>query len=93
MNKQEAKQLVLEELARWRQKPYAELSSHIGESHHIDVTGASGCRYQLEIEIFWDATPGENIHVLGAIDDGGWSAFSPLTDSFIVSKTGQFIGE
>jgi hypothetical protein len=29
---------------------------------------------------------------MGGIDDGGWSAFAPLTESFILSPTG-FIGE
>jgi hypothetical protein len=29
----------------------------------------------------------------GSIDDGGWRAFSPLTESFILAKTGTFVGE
>jgi hypothetical protein len=30
---------------------------------------------------------------MGSIDDGGLSAFSPLTDDFIITPDGGFIGE
>jgi hypothetical protein len=31
--------------------------------------------------------------VLASIDDGGWSAFIPLTDDFIIAPDGSFVGE
>jgi lipoic acid synthetase len=55
------------------------------------VTGGSGTVYQVELFAFWDggrkARDG-NLLVVVAVDDGGWSAFSPLTDDFIIAPTG-----
>jgi hypothetical protein len=28
-----------------------------------------------------------------SIDDGGWRAFVPLTDAFIMASNGSFVGE
>jgi hypothetical protein len=30
---------------------------------------------------------------MGAIDDGGFRVFFPLTDDFIITRDGKFIGE
>ena len=53
----------------------------------------SGKQYQVEIEFFWDGKPDKNIRVMGAIDDGGLRAMMPLTESFILSPDGTFVGE
>ena len=37
--------------------------------------------------------PGGNVRVIGSIDDGGWRAFVPLSDSFIKAADGRFVGE
>lgn len=93
MNKREAKQLLANELAKWRHKSHAELASHIGRSHDTEVQNSSRKPYYLEIQVFWDDRPGDNIRVLGSIDDGGWRAIVPLTDDFILSPDGSFVGE
>jgi hypothetical protein len=93
MNKLEARQLLKEELAKWRQKSHAELAGLMGQSHHAEVRSSSGRLYQVEIEVFWDDKPDDNIRVSGSIDDGGWRAFVPLTDSFILSPNGTFVDE
>jgi hypothetical protein len=41
--------------------------------------------------VFWDAKPGENLHLIGSIDDGGWRAFLPLTESLIMKPDGTLI--
>lgn len=46
--------------------------------------GASGAVYQFEIQVFWDDKPGGNVRVMGSIDDGGWRAFVPLCEDFIM---------
>ena len=65
----------------------------MGVSRHIDRTGRSGAQYQLEVEVMWDYKPDDDIRVMGSIDDGGWRAFSPLVEWFILSRTGEFVGE
>ena len=93
MDRDEARELLKDELAKWRTRPYASLAAMIGESVHSELTGPSGESYQVEIEDMWEYKPQGRILVLGAIDDGKWLAFAPLTDSFIVSPAGEFVGE
>ncbi len=52
-----------------------------------------GAEYQIEVEVFWDGQQGGDIRVLGSIDDGGWSAFRPLCEDFIIAPSGKFVGE
>ena len=83
MNTQEARHLLAEELAAYEEKNYAELVSLIDEEFHFARQGPSGAQYQIEILIMWDSTPNGAIRILGSIDDGGWRAFVPLTDSIL----------
>jgi hypothetical protein len=57
------------------------------------VTAASGVRYQIELQAFRDDKRAKNLRVIGAIDDGGWSSYLPLTDNFIVAPDGSFVGK
>jgi hypothetical protein len=52
----------------------------------VEVTGCSGTAFQIEIQILWDGKPNGDVRVLGAIDDGGWRAFLPLTSDLIVKQ-------
>ena len=93
MNNVVATKLLLRELERFRAETYAELVSRIGlDRIGIDVVD-DGVEYQIKIHFFWDDRPGGDIRVMGAIDDGGWRAFMPLTQSFIKSPDGSFVGE
>lgn len=83
MNSEQAKQMLNEELEKYRQQTFAELANRIGENEANEKTSASGARYQIEINIFWENQPNGNILVIGSIDDGGWRAFAPLTMSFL----------
>ena len=80
-------------LTSWRQRSHSELASLIGSQACIELVGPSGATYQVEVEALWDARPGGNIRVLGAIDDGGFRAFVPLTSDFILAPDGHFVGE
>lgn len=55
--------------------------------------GTGGRSYQIEIQAIWDTRPGGNIRILASIDDGGWTAFHPLTVDFIKSPSDEFVGE
>ena len=93
MNKDEAKTLLGRELSRYRALPYGELFSLIDQSETCARTGPSGVIYQIEMQVFVDDTSRQTLRVMGSVDDGGWRALSPLTDSFILAPDGSFVGE
>ncbi len=91
-DKEEARVLLADELQRVRKLGYPQLRKVFIEQKSIrafSVTGASGIEYQLEIEGRWDADEGKDIRIIGGIDNGGLRAYVPLTDSFIVRRTGS----
>jgi hypothetical protein len=95
VDKAEAGRILSEEIAKLRQRSHSELRRSV-ESRDVEtleVTGVSGTVYQLEVNVFWDDRTRHTIRVLLSIDDGGWRAFSPMTDDFILAPDGSFIGE
>ena len=93
MNRQEALDLLRSELHSWRERPWSALRDAVGQSHRFERTGASGTSYQGSILVGWDHHPDGAIRVIGTIDDGGWRAWMPLTDDFILRPDGTFAGE
>ena len=93
MNTIEASRLLTKWLAGFRAEPYDSLVSRVGRDPvGATVPGAAGT-YQVEAQCFWDAEAGGNVRVVASIDDGGIRAFAPLTDDFIKSPNGAFVGE
>jgi hypothetical protein len=92
VNKAEARQLLAAKIAELRRHSYSDLLRFM-EPEGLEVAGPSGATYQLEVEAFWDDEPQRNLRVLASIDDGGWRAFIPLTDDFIIAPDGSFVGE
>ena len=85
MNRDEAENIIRDELRKFRQKTYAELARLVGTRLPTTVmTGASGTKYQVAIQVHWDGKRDGNIRVLGLIDDGGWRAFVPLSEDFTI---------
>jgi len=93
MNEAIARDVLNRELVTWRGKSYRQLTELIDKPQPIKVTGPDQKTYQVEIQVVWDSRPGGDIRVLGAVDDGGFRAFAPLSDSFILSPNGKFIVE
>jgi len=85
MNNEEARALLAGQLDRMAGAGYAVLAARVGENEVVEATGASGARYQIEIQIVWDSTPRGALRLLGGIDDGGLRAFVPLTDSRLLA--------
>ena len=103
MNKEEMKAILSEHLARYRTRTYSDLV-RLAESKQIDtfeVKGASGADYQIEIQFSWDDKPQGDIRVHGSIDEcphrplfGFLPIYvSSVTDDFILSPQGAFVGE
>lgn len=84
MNKAEAKSILSKELKAFAARPYNELIQWISQTEVKSVLSESGISYQIEINVLWDSHPEKDLCIIGSIDDGGWRAFLPLTDSLIV---------
>ena len=93
MDTDAARRILARELDRYRSMPHSALADLIGAVGAIEVDGGDGITYQIEIEILWDTSPGGDLRVIGSIDDGGWRAFVPLSDDFIMTPEGRFRGE
>lgn len=93
MDTLEARQVLAAELKTYQAKPYAELVQLRGGAIISEQTGPSGAHYQLEVQVMWDGQSNGAIRVIEAVDDGGWRAFIPLTESFIKLPNGDFVGE
>ena len=94
MDRREAQAIIAVELTDLRKATYPALVERLlGKQETFERVGTSGARYQVEIQAVWDDRPDGNLRVLAAIDDGGWRAFAPLSDSFICAPDGGFIGE
>jgi hypothetical protein len=93
MNKERGSQILLEQLGKVKALSYAQLKDFVlqGHSDNYEVTDG-GTTYEIEINFFWDSGKPGNVRVVGAINEsGGWSAYKPLTQSFIVRPDGSFI--
>ena len=93
MNHEVAYSLIDDWIKELRQRTYFELVALIGHPQTKEAIGSDGKRYQLEAEVFWDDKKGGDIRIMVAADDGGWSAFKPLTHDFIMAPDGSFVGE
>ena len=93
MDKEEAKTILANELEIYRQRSYEDLLYLLNTQDTAEIKATSGVIYQLEFQAMWDDKKGGNLRVMGAIDDGGFRAFVPLTDGFILAPDGSFVGE
>lgn len=94
VNKPEARQLAANIIESLRAETYEALvDRYLNKEELIEVVGKSGTPYSLEVQAFWDSGDPGNLRVMVAIDDGGWRAFSPLTDDFIMAPDSSFVGE
>jgi hypothetical protein len=81
MNTAEAKSLLDRYISDYVRRPYEQLEQMIDHPVAVSVEGPSGTRYNLEVEVFWDDTPGGSLRLAGSIDNAGIRAFVPLTRS------------
>lgn len=93
MDRKEARKILRELVSDLRRLSYEELLRFRDEHEAREIIGDSGAWYQLEIIVFTDDPKDDTLRVSVAIDDGGWRAFSPLTDDFIIAPDGSFFGE
>jgi hypothetical protein len=95
MNTSEANEILSEQIKVLRQQSYSQLMGYKDTKNIkcLEIIGKSGVKYQIEIESFWDDKPGKNLRVRVCIDDGGLRVLMPLSEDFIISPSGSFVGE
>jgi hypothetical protein len=72
-------------------RPYIKLVELISRPEVKSISTESGVNYQIELNVFWDSQPEKDLRIMGSIDDGGWRAFLPLTESLIMKPDGTLI--
>ncbi len=93
MNKKEAKEVLSKLLSDYQAKSYNELQLLLNSQNTIEVKTDAGVKYQIEFQAVWDNKENGNLRIMGSIDDGGLRSLMPLTDDFIISPSGEFLGE
>jgi len=93
MDHQIAYTILADRLKVLRHYTYQDLVTLIGRPDTNTAVGEDGKTYQLETQVFWDRKKDGDVRVIVAVDDGGWRAFKPLSDSFIMARDGTFVGE
>jgi hypothetical protein len=94
VNKTEAREIITTELAKYRRWSYEQLIALVdAPKRSFEVVGASAKRYYIDIYAHWDAKPNGDVRVFGCIDDDGWRAYMPMSDSFIKASDDTFVGE
>jgi hypothetical protein len=88
-----AKKVLHGWVTKLRAVSYRELASRVDSVTTDEVVRDSERSWQLEVQVLWDDEPDGNIRVVVSIDDGGLRAFVPITESFVKSPTGGFVGE
>ena len=88
MDRDEAKNLLTQELNSFAARRYDELVALINHDDVKTLKCPSGITYQIQTSVFWDSEPNGNLRIAASIDDGGWRAFVPLTESLIMKPDG-----
>lgn len=88
VNTPEAKSILAREMAKFAALPYSNLATLLNHAEVINVRGESGALYQTEVSVCRDSKPAGDLRVMASIDDGGWRAFLPLTDTVIMKPDG-----
>jgi hypothetical protein len=91
MDKTEAQSILTKELTEFAARTYNEIVTLIKRPEVKNVIGKSGANYQIDVNVFWDSKPDGNLRIMASIDDGGWRAFVPVTDSLIMKPDGTLL--
>ena len=108
MTKDEMRAILAQQLAKFRTWSYAQLAERVERDRvardcleHVEGTAPDGTQYQIEFNALWDDKPNGDVRVLGSLSAepqkpllGFIPIYTPdVTDSFIVSPEGRFVGE
>ena len=74
------------EIDEWAALPFDAIKARLQQVCAYE-RGEAPNQYQVEVQLL-ESTP-EYLHVGIGVDDGGWSAFKPLSTSFLVHRDGR----
>jgi hypothetical protein len=92
IHKVEAEALLQKRMEEMRTRPFADLVKLLETADVIEVTGATGKEYQIEVNAMWDDDAKTRLRVCGSIDDGGfraWVNWKPLLQDFFAFADGR----
>ncbi len=91
--KEKLKRILEEKLLEFQKLSYEELRKLVDDEPYTEAQGEGEDFYQIEIEVFYDDPDKKDgdLRILGAIDDGGLSAFAPICDDFIITPKGKIL--
>ena len=80
-------------LAEIKSLPISEVKTRLADprQHCISLRGESGSEYQIEIEPLQVSNDGQELELLGSIDDGRLRAFAPLSQTIAIRWDGTAI--
>jgi hypothetical protein len=93
MNKVRASQILLAQLEKYKSMPFEQLKGFVlrDEPDAFEVVDGN-TTYDIEIMFYWDSGKPGNIRVMGHINvSGGWSAYRPHSEDFIVRPDGSLV--
>ncbi|HET9411072.1 MAG TPA: hypothetical protein VFO75_04220, partial [Candidatus Dormibacteraeota bacterium] len=93
MDEKEARPLLKTRVSQLRAMSYHDLRALLDKETVIEVEASTGRRYTIETSVFWDGAKDRDLRVIVSIDDGGWRAYAPMTDDFIMAPDGSFVDE
>lgn len=93
MNKDEAKIILEQQLTCYKPQSQVALLRLLDEPDNFECVSPSGTSYYLEVQAFWDDESKRELRVAASVDDGGWYAFRPLCDDFIIRSDDSLVDE
>jgi hypothetical protein len=92
MDKAEAAAVLDQHLASFVHRGYAELAGMVDRPQGVQTEGASGAKYNIEFNVFYDSHRKQDLRIMGSIDDGSRSSFMfPLTKDEIMKPSGELV--
>ena len=83
MDREQLREALDREIDEWARASFEDLRSRLREVCAYE-RGEGESRYQVEV-VLLEATA-EYVNVSIAVDDGGWSAFKPVSENFLVFR-------
>jgi len=86
MKKSEYLKILNPIIEEYEKYSYSFWKERIDQVISLEGKTESDEEYQIEIEAIWDDKPNELIRVCFSIDNGGWRAYFPVSESLLIKS-------
>ena len=90
MTKQILRDILRAEIEKLKRVSYKNLPNLTREVE-VREYGEGASFYEIEVQAFYDDAETGTLRIIVAVDDGGLSAFMPLTDDFLITPSGELL--